>query len=815
MGKLQRIQSTQNFSPVRDVQNGIIITTDGRFIKLMEFSPVNFDLRSIDEQDAIISKFRSVLRAMPKTVQFKVVTKAADLTIFINNLIDCYEREPNENCRALIEEQINFISSIGSSMGTSRHFYVAFEYEQPEGLKKVSTFEEIAATLDRQGAQIAQGLKECGNGKISRDNDDNWTLSALHSIYRRAESERENFDNRVASIVASYAAETSGDLSEELVTLPVNNFICPDRIDPGRSPNYIVIDGIYYSFAVIRGESYPTRAVGGWTQMLVGLGEGIDLDIFFTKVDPAKANRQIQSKLRFGSLQMRKTDETSADYDALQTQLESGYYFKSNLAGGDEFCYFGAILTVTAYSAEDLERRMSEVKNICIRADMKLRACTFQQLDAFRMTLPFCKLDQSLWGKAKRNILLSQLASVYPFTSFEMSDRNGILLGTSVQNGTMVFIDPFDHAVYTNANIILFGTSGGGKTYTLLCLALRKRMRGEQVFIIAPMKGEEFEKACRGIGGEFIRIAPGSSQNINVMEIRKKEEMLEEEYDGAITESILAQKIQQLHTFFTYIIADAKHPMTQEEKNLLDQALLATYKRFGITTNNKSLIDRANPSQYKPMPILGDLYKELEKLGDGTARLRSALSIFVTGSASSFNGPTNVDLDNKFVVIDISHLSKDLLPVGMFIATDFVWDKARENRTKRKTIIIDEVWRLIGGYASEAAAEFVLDIFKVIRGYGGSAIAATQDLNDVLTLNGGQFGSAILNNTRLKMILRIESQNEAESIGRVLELTEKEIENIRMMERGTALLIANFNHVFVKIKASKKEHGLIAYGGAH
>lgn len=814
MKKLQRIESTQNFSPVRDVRNGIIITTDGRFIKLMEFSPINFDLRSIDEQDAIIAKFHAALRSMPNTVQFKCVTKAADLTIFINNLLDSYEAEKNENCRRLIEEQINFISSLGSSMGTSRHFYVAFEYEPQPATKKTPSFEEIAATLDRQGTLIAHSLKECGNGKISRDNDDDWTLSALYSIFRRSEAERITFDKRIANVVANYASDNASDISEALM-LPVNNFICPDKIDPGRSPNYIVIDGTYYTFAVIRGDSYPTRAIGGWTLMLVGLGEGIDFDMFYTKVDPAKASRQIQAKIRFGALKLEQTDISSADFDAQRSQLQSAQFFKSSIASGDEFCYFGGILTITAYSADDLERRVAEVKNICIRADLKLRFCMFQQLNAFQMTLPVCKLDPSLWSKAKRNILLSQFASAYPFTSFEMSDNNGVLLGTSVQNGSMVFIDPFDTSKYTNANISLFGTSGSGKTYTVQLLAVRKRMKGEQIFIIAPMKGEEFEKLCKATGGAFIRIAPGSSQNINIMEIRKKDEAVERERDSYVaTESILAQKIQQLHIFFTYIMSDPNKPITQEEKNILDQALIATYKKFGITQNNKSLIDKANPSQYKKMPVLGDLYTELEKFGEDAARLCSALSIFVTGSASSFNGPTNVDLDNKFIVIDISHLPKDLLPVGMFIATDYVWDKARENRNKRKTIIIDEVWRLIGGYASEAAAEFVLDIFKVIRGYGGSAVAATQDLNDILTLNGGQFGSAILNNTRFKMILRIESQHEAENLGRVLELTEKEVETIRMMDRGTGLLIANYNHVFVKVKASKMEHELIAYGGA-
>lgn len=816
MSKLQKLTSVQNFSPIRDVERGIIITTDGRFIKLMEISPVNFELRSIEEQNGIISQFGAVLRSMPKTIQFKVVTKRADNSSHINNLVECMEAEENENCRAMDEEQIKFIMS-GSTAGTSRRFFIAFEYETPAGMKKAESFPAIAATLDRQAAAIAAALKSCGNEKISIDDDDEWTLDALYNIFCRATSDNATFMERVASVVANYAAENHLS-NQDALNLPVNNFICPSYIDPGRSPNYLVVDDVYYSFCIIRGDSYPTYAAGGWTQLLIGLGEGIDLDIWLHKEDPEAIQRKIQYKLRANNVKLRKTEDTSQDFDSIRAALESGYYLKSGIASADDFCYFGAMLTITANSVEDLERRVNEIKAICIRSDLKIRQCTFQQLDAFKMTIPVCKIESSLWGKMRRNILLSQFASAYPFTSFEMSDNAGVLLGTSVQNGSMVFLNPHDNTKYTNANIVIFGASGGGKSYLLQTFALRKRMNREQVFTIVPMKGEEFEAACRAIGGEFIRIAPGSNQNINVMEIRKKDMVAAKEAEGD-SDSILAQKIQQLHTFFALLFPDVHHPMTQAEKNILDRALIETYGKLGITTSNewtksRRLNDPANPTFYKKMPILGDLYRELKKQEGDNSRLLNALEIFVTGSASSFNQPTNVNLDNKYIVIDVSRLPKELLPVGMFIATDYVWDKAREDRTKRKTIIIDEVWRLIGGFASSLSAEFVLDIFKVVRGYGGSAVAATQDLNDVLTLNGGQFGSAILNNTRIKMILRVESQNEADALGDVLELTEKEVETLRMMERGTALLIANFNHLFVKIKATKMEHELIRYRGA-
>lgn len=147
-------------------------------------------------------------------------------------------------------------------------------------------------------------------------------------------------------------------------------------------------------------------------------------------------------------------------------------------------------------------------------------------------------------------------------------------------------------------------------------------------------------------------------------------------------------------------------------------------------------------------------------------------------------------------------------PIGMFIALDYAWDKAREDRTQKKVIFIDETWRLVGPGSSELAAEFVLEIFKVIRGYGGSAVCATQDLNDFFALKDGMYGAGIINNAKTKMLMKTEPR-EASVVAQAMDLTREEAEEIKGIKRGTCLLAANTNHVFIDIKASKTEHDLI------
>ena len=465
-------------------------------------------------------------------------------------------------------------------------------------------------------------------------------------------------------------------------------------------------------------------------------------------------------------------------------------------------------VTISAKTYDELLWRKQQMTDMLKSMDMYLSDCRFQQEDALRSVMPFLQISPKLQKKTQRNVLTSGAASTYMFTSFEMSDDSGVLLGVNRHNNSLCIVDLFNTKINKNANLTMCGTSGAGKTFTLQLLALRMRMRGIQCYIIAPIKGHEFKRACSKIGGEFIKIAPGSPHCINVMEIRhtiSPEMELIDEVDYNDMDSMLARKIQQLMIFFSLLIPD----MTNEEEQMLDEALIKTYNEFGITHDNNSLYADATcfPPKLKKMPILGDLHKHLLE-NPMTTRIAAIVSRFVTGSAQSFNRQTNVDLTNKYIVLDLSDLKGKLLPVGMMIALDYVWDNIKADRTKKKAIMIDEIWQLIGASSNKLAAEFCLEIFKVIRGYGGAAIAATQDLSDFFSLDDGKYGRAIINNSKNKIILNLE-QDEAQYVKDVLKLTRTEVRSITQFERGEALIHSNNNKVPVVIKASAEEKEMI------
>ena len=288
------------------------------------------------------------------------------------------------------------------------------------------------------------------------------------------------------------------------------------------------------------------------------------------------------------------------------------------------------------------------------------------------------------------------------------------------------------------------------------------------------------------------------------MEIRKRDQAVNGLLDGDVLErSELAAKIQDLHIFFSLLIPDMNH----EEKQLLDEALVTAYSRKGITHDNVSLDDPGKPGTYRQMPVLGDVYEVLREKPE-TRRLANILNRLVHGSASSFNQQTNVNLDNKYIVLDISELTGDLLPVGMFVVLDYVWSKVKEDRTVEKAIFLDEVWQLIGASSNEMAAEYVLEIFKIIRGYGGSAVCATQDLSDFMALKDGKYGRGIINACKTKIILNLEN-DEAKKVQELLHLSEAERMEIVHFERGKGMISTNSNNLTLEFKASQLEKDLI------
>ncbi len=598
--------------------------------------------------------------------------------------------------------------------------------------------------------------------------------------------------------------EEKPDLTElEAGSTTILDILSPTTIDT-KSRDYIVVDGIFHAYLYVAGYGYSTTVGSCWLAPLVEAGEGVNLSFTFKRQPKEKILSKIAQTTMVNRSRMRDVGDTRQDFEELDSAISSGLYLKDAInRQGEDFYYMHTLIEVTAEDTETLEQRVTAVEKLCVSIDMIARRCDYKNEQAFLSMLPLLALDPDVERKSRRNALTSGVAAAFPFASYELSDRNGIFLGLNLYNRSPVFLDPFDDYKYTNGNCWIGGSSGAGKTFTLQCLGGRLRQQGKRVIFIVPKKGHEFRPLCELLGGLYLRLSPSSRDCPNVMAIRRRSL---DSYSGlrdmaARDDSVLADKISRLIIWYSL----QKRDLSDEDKNHLDSSLVECYRRYGITFDNSTITDEFG--DFVEMPVLPDWYDVLSQNPE-TRHLAVVLARYVTGSASAMGQRNDIDLDNKYIVLDTSGMPDDLLLPGIFWATDVANDLIMDAGGDLSALIADELWSLVGANSNPLAAGFVQEMVKTIRGLGGIAVTSTQGMQDLFGLDGGKYGKGILDSSRIKLVMQMEEQ-EARLIQGVLNLSEDEVRQITRFRRGEGLLCVGYNHVPVQFHATEKEYDAI------
>ena len=575
--------------------------------------------------------------------------------------------------------------------------------------------------------------------------------------------------------------------------------ICPAYINM-QNPKYFEIDNLYYAGLII--VNYYREQNDIILKNLIETNINMNISIFYEKQDSYQTIKDLTYHIGNVGVELKSNNTNKQDIDIAAFTYNDAKYIRREIQINNEDIYF-LYIYINLYSEDkkELEYYLNKIEGITQSKGMQTRRANFRQEELFLSCLPIMENNLNIKEVAKRNILTSGLLSTYPFISSTIFDQEGIFIGTNIYNNSLVFIDRYNTEKYKNANICIFGTSGSGKSFYTKLLILRYALIGIKQYIIDPDR--EYLNLCKYLKGTQIKIGPTSNTYINILDIRK--ESIENSENG-----YLATKIGKLIGFFHLIFGE----LNEEEKALLEEKLIETYKQKEITFDDESLykenknkILNKEFKESKEMPILEDLYKILEK-DERTQKFRIKLIPFVKGSMKFFNQYTNVELNNNLILADVYDLGEENLKYGMYLFTDIFWDKIKENRNEKKAIYLDEIWRLIGVTSNKEVASFIYKIFKTIRKYSGSSVAITQDISDIFSLENGTYGKSILNNSSIKTFFALEEEN-IKILSEVTNLSEKEKVEIKSLKKGECLMFVGQDHILTKIECSSFEKNII------
>ena len=821
--------SVQAWLPVKDIIKGVVLTRDKRFIKIVELLPVNFYTMSELEKGSAIADLAAYLKIAPSNLQINVLTQKFDLNSYMKMLRGALERERNERCREMIEESMAYVPQLVEREAITHRFFLSFSYD-PSMKAADNTPGAIAALLNEKAEVARRYLDRCGVAVLEPEYEDNFILELLYGLLNKHTSQHIRlpegafdmlgtvhgvFDETALQKTEAPAAVVPGKkrkkrfgkkalpggvnvLEAGATTIP--DLISPSSID-SHSPDCLLLDGVYHAYLYIAGYGYATVVGKGWLTPLIEAGEGVSLSFQLRRQPREKTVSSISQATMVNRSRMRDVGDTRQDFEELGDAIYAGTYLKEGMnREGEDFYYMHTLIEVVANDPDTLEQRLTDLETLCVASDMLAKRCEFKHEQAFLSFLPLLISDPDIERKSRRNALTQGVAGAFPFASYELSDAGGIFLGLNLYNRSPVFMDLFDDYKYTNGNFAAFGSSGVGKSTLLQCIAKRLREQGRKIICIVPEKGHEYRPLCEAMGGQFIKLGPSSPDCIGLMEIRR---FSAGAYGGqARRDSLLAEKVSWLSVWYSL----QKRGLTEEDRSYIDSSLIECYERFGITFDNASLFEEDGKT-LKEMPVVKDWYDLLMERPE-TRRLAVVLTRYVTGSAASMGGRTNVDTDNPYTVIDLTGLPDDLQLAAVYAATGFATDVIVQNGDVGTALLSDELWKLLGANSNPLAADYTMQMVKLIRSQGGIAGVTSQGMADMMALDGGKYGKGILDSCRVKFIMQMEEQ-EARLVQEKLALTEEETRMITRFRRGEGLLCIGHNHVPIAIHVSPKEYEAI------
>ena len=539
------------------------------------------------------------------------------------------------------------------------------------------------------------------------------------------------------------------------------------------SSNYIQI-GAKYARTIFLA-TYPRYLNTSWFSPIINLDRAFDVSIFVHPQNTGTVLKKLRDQLaRLQAQAMEEASQGKVRNPILETAIQDIELLRDKLQQGtDKFFELGVYITFYENSLKELDEAESKIKGLLEYQLIVAKAATFRMLDAFNSTLPMD--DDRL--NVHTSVNTEPISSLFPFVSFDLTSNSGILYGINTHNNSLVLFDRFN---LENANAVVFGKSGGGKSYTIKLEILRSLIFGTQVLIIDPE--DEYKYLSDTVGGTSVKISINSDQHVNPFDLPQPKE-------GETPADVFRSHILDLTGLLRLMLGD----LTPEESSILDEALIQTYAVRDITPDS-------DYSQIAP-PVLSDLQNILEGL-QGAESIALRLKKYTEGTFAGFlNKPTNVRLDNQIVVFSIRDMEEELRPIAMYLVLNHIWTEVRRKRRKR-VLAIDEAWVLM---KYPVGSDFISNIARRARKYYTGLTTISQD---VAVFMASESGKSVLANSSIQVLMK-QSPATIDVVQKTFNLTDAEKFYLLEARVGFGLFFLGQNHIGIRVVASYAEDQII------
>lgn len=728
-------KSVQDTIPIKTIwQDGIFLIGKNKYSKCYKFLDINYAVASREDKESMFLDYSELLNSLDTeaTTKITILNRRLNKIDFEKNVMMQTENDILDKYR--VEYNNMLLSKIADSKGIIQEKFITITADKKD-------IEEARNYFLRIGVDLANHFKELGS--VCMELDAIERLRIFYDFYRVGEENDFNF-NIIDNMRKGHSFK---------------DFISPDTIE--IESDYFKI-GNKYGRAIFLKE-YANYIKDSMISELTDINKNMMMSIDVVPIPMDEAvkeaeNRRLGIETNITNWQRRQNANNNFSavipYD-MEQQRKQSKEFLDDLITRDQRMFLSVLTMVhMADTKEQLDNDTETLLSTARKHLCQFGILRFQQLDGLNTAMPF--------GIRKINTLRTltteSLAVFIPFRVQEIRHNNGTYYGQNLISKNMIIAD---RKQLLNGNSFILGVSGSGKSFMAKEEIVSTMLRDKNADIIIIDPEHEYSQLVKSLKGEVIHISATSQNHINAMDMNS-------EYGDGANPIIL--KSEFILSLCEQLIGT--NNLGAKQKSIIDRCTANVYRYY--QQGNYSGIP----------PTLQDFYDELLRQNEVEAKeIALAIELFVNGSLNTFAKPTNVNINSRLICYDIFDLGKQLLPIGMLVVLDSIFNRITMNRTQGRNtyIFIDEIYLL---FQHEYSANFLFTLWKRVRKYGAYCTGITQNVEDMLQSHTAR---TMLANSELIVMLN-QATTDREELAKILNISDLQMNYITNVNIGEGLI---------------------------